>query len=244
MDGDPGSIRGSLIEKLSQKASLSQKVFDNTFSVFGRLKEVLHEMSSEIDDALEEEGKDEVKIEYRDRGKFEAQLQIAEDILIFSMHSNVFEFNREHIIWQNSYVRDNRDNSYCGIINIYNFLSDSFKYNRSADEGYLIGRIFVNREMQYFVEGKRQISMRHNNFGTQRIDRDALLNIVGTQTISKESLINIIETAMDYAVDFDLLVPPYDTVKVVTVDQLNTKIENSKIQTGKRLGYKFCSDDI
>ena len=38
MDGDPGSIRGSLIEKLSQKASLSQKVFDNTFSVFGRLK--------------------------------------------------------------------------------------------------------------------------------------------------------------------------------------------------------------
>ena len=164
MDGDPGSIRGSLIEKLSQKASLSQKVFDNTFSVFGRLKEVLHEMSSEIDDALEEEGKDEVKIEYRDRGKFEAQLQIAEDILIFSMHSNVFEFNREHIIWQNSYVRDNRDNSYCGIINIYNFLSDSFKYNRSADEGYLIGRIFVNREMQYFVEGKRQISMKHNNF--------------------------------------------------------------------------------
>ena len=29
-----------------------------------------------------------------------------------------------------------------------------------------------------------------------------------------------------------------------TVDQLNTKIENSKMQTGKRLGYKFCSDDI
>lgn len=52
MDGDPGSIRGSLIEKLSQKASLSQKVFDNTFSVFGRLKEVLHEMSSEIDLSL------------------------------------------------------------------------------------------------------------------------------------------------------------------------------------------------
>ena len=127
-------------------------------------------------------------------------------------------------------MRDNKANSYCGMINIYNFLSDSFKYNRSADEGYLIGRLFVNREKQYFVEGKRQISMRHNNFGTQ--------------TISKESLINIIETAMDYAVDFDLLVPPYDTVKVVTVDQLNTKIENSKMQTGKRLGYKFNSDDI
>ena len=212
MDGDPGSIRNGIIEKLSNKASLNQQVFDNTFSVFGNLKEVLHEMSSEIDDALE------------------AQLQIADDILIFSMHSNVFEFNREHIIWQNSYVRQARENSYCGMINIYNFLSDSFRYNRSADEGYLIGRIFINREMQYFVEGKRQISMRHNSFGTQRIDRAALLNII--------------ENAIDYTVDFDLLVPPYDAVKVVTVDQLNTKIENSKMQTGKRLGYKFNSDDI
>lgn len=230
MDGDPGSIRGSLIEKLSQKASLSQKVFDNTFSVFGRLKEVLHEMSSEIDDALEEEGKDEVKIEYRDRGKFEAQLQIAEDILIFSMHSNVFEFNREHIIWQNSYVRDHKENSYCGIINIYNFLADSFKYNRNGDEGYLVGRIFINHENQYFVEGKRQVSLRHNSFGTRRIDREAIMDIV--------------EAAIDYVLDFDLLVPPYDTVKVVTVDQLNTKIENSKMQTGKRMGYKFNSDDI
>ena len=229
MDDIPGSIRNGLIDKLSEKASLNQKVFDNTFSVFGHLKEVLHEMASEIDDILDEEDK-EVKIEYRDRGKFEAQLQIADDILIFSMHSNVFEFNRDHIIWQNSYVRDERKNSYCGMINIYNFLSDSFKYNRSVDEGYLIGRIFVNREMQYFVEGKRQISMRHNNFGTQAIDRRALIDIV--------------ETAMDYAIDFDLLVPPYDAVKLVTVDQLNTKIENSKLQTGKRLGYKFNSDDV
>ena len=62
--------------------------------------------------------------------------------------------------------------------------------------------------------------------------------------IDRAALLNIIENAIDYTVDFDLLVPPYDAVKVVTVDQLNTKIENSKMQTGKRLGYKFNSDDI
>ncbi len=230
MDGDPSPSLEALIGKLSDKSALTQTVFDNTLHVFGRLKELLHELSSELDDALEQRGHEDVRIEYRDRGKFEAQLHVAEDILIFSMHSNIFEFNREHIIWQNSYVAQDKANSYCGIINIYNFLADSFKYNRSADEGYLIGRIFVNRQMQYFVEGKRQISMRHNNFGTQTIDREALQNIV--------------EAAIDYAVDFDLLVPQYDTVKVVTVDQLNTKIENSKLQTGKRLGYKFNSDDI
>ena len=223
-------LRSKILDTIIRKSTLKQRVFDNTFAAFNELKETLFEMASEMDDELDGKLDRRVRLEYRDRGKFEAQLQIADDILIFSMHSNVFEFNREHIIWQNSYVQQARENSYCGMINIYNFLSDSFRYNRSADEGYLIGRIFINREMQYFVEGKRQISMRHNSFGTQRIDRAALLNII--------------ENAIDYTVDFDLLVPPYDAVKVVTVDQLNTKIENSKMQTGKRLGYKFNSDDI
>ena len=229
MDGDPG-LKAKIAENLIRKSNLQQRIYDNTFAVFNELKETLHEMASEMNETLDEQLDKRVRIEYRDRGKFEAQIQVAGDILIFSMHTNVFEFNREHIIWQNSYVQQARENSYCGMINIYNFLSDSFRYNRSADEGYLIGRIFINREMQYFVEGKRQISMRHNSFGTQRIDRAALLNII--------------ENAIDYTVDFDLLVPPYDAVKVVTVDQLNTKIENSKMQTGKRLGYKFNSDDI
>lgn len=80
------------------------------------------------------------------------------------------------------------------------------------------------------MEGKRQMSLRHNNFGTQAIDKAALLNIV--------------EIAVTYSLEFDLLVPPYDAVKIVSVDQMNTKIENSKMQTGKRLGYKFNSDDI
>lgn len=229
MDGDPG-LKAKIAENLIRKSNLQQKIYDNTFAVFNELKETLHEMASEMNETLDEQLDKRVRIEYRDRGKFEAQIQVAGDILIFSMHTNVFEFNREHIIWQNSYVRDHKENSYCGIINIYNFLADSFKYNRNGDEGYLVGRIFINHENQYFVEGKRQVSLRHNSFGTRRIDREAIMDIV--------------EAAIDYVLDFDLLVPPYDTVKVVTVDQLNTKIENSKMQTGKRMGYKFNSDDI
>ena len=230
MDGDPGAaVNAAILSKISGKSALNQQVFDNTFSVFNALKETLHEMSSELDDRLEEMGH-EVKIEYRDRGKFEAQLQVADDILIFSMHSNVFEFNREHIIWQNSYVRDNKANSYCGMINIYNFLSDSFKFNRNADEGYLIGRIFINRERRYFVEGKQQTSMRAMNFGKAEIDREAL--------------IAILEPAIWFALNFDLLMPPYEENKRVTVDQFNTKMDNSKFVTGKRLGYDFEVEDI
>lgn len=229
MDGDPG-LRQEIIDTLGSKSNLKQKVFDNTFTVFNELKEALHEMSSELNDATEEILDKRIKIEYRDRGKFEAQLQVAGDMLIFNMHTNVFEFNREHAIWQNPYVRDNKANAYCGVINIYDFLADSFKFNRNSDEGYLIGRLFINREMQYFVEGKRQDSLRHDAFGSRKIDKGALVEIV--------------ETAIRYSLDFDLLVPPYDAVKVVSVDQLNTKIENSKMQTGKRLDYEFRTDDI
>ena len=223
-------LRSKILETIVAKSTLKQKIFDNTFSVFNELKDVLFEMASEMDDALEGRLDRRVRLEYRDRGKFEAQLQIATDLLIFQMHTDIFEFDSNHVIWQNPYVQTDRSNSYCGVINIYNFLSDSFKYNRNADEGYMIGRIFINRERCYFVEGKRQTSVRAISFGKSEIDRDAL--------------IAILESAINYAVNFDLLVPPYEQSKRVTVDQFNTKMDNSKFVTGKRLDYDFNVDDI
>ncbi|WP_294591411.1 hypothetical protein [uncultured Rikenella sp.] len=226
----PAGKREQIVETLKTKSVLLQQIFDNTQQVFGQLKEILQEYAVEVNEQLEGASDRRIKLEYRDRGKFEAQLQMAGDILIFSMHTNVFQFERENIIWQNSYVKQDKQNAYCGVINIYNFLSDSFRYNRSADEGYLVARIFINRDFQYMVEGKRQVTYRHDNFGQGAITPDALTEII--------------ENTMAYTLDFDLLVPPYDTVKLVTVDQMNTKIENSKLQTGKRMGYQFRSDDV
>ena len=146
------------------------------------------------------------------------------------MHTDVFAFDANHIIWQNNYLQQNRENAYTGVINIYNFLSDSLKYNRNADEGYLIGRIFINREKCFWVEGKRQTLVRPMAFGNRKIDREAL--------------VSIIETAINYALNFDLLMPPYEENIRVTVDQFNSKLDNSKFTTGKRLSYDFSMDDI
>ena len=190
-------LRKKILETIVSKSTLKQKVFDNTFATFNDLKETLLEMASEMDDQLDGLLDRRVRLEYRDRGKFEAQIQ---------------------------------DNSYCGVINIYNFLSDSFKFNRNADEGYLIGRIFINREKCYFVEGKQQTSMRPMQFGKAEID--------------SEALVRILESAIYYALNFDLLLPSYDDNKRVTVDQFNTILDNSKFVTGKRLGYDFDVDDI
>ncbi|MFG6354299.1 MAG: hypothetical protein K1V69_02660 [Alistipes sp.] len=224
------TLREKILETIVRKSTLKQSVFDNTFSTFNELKDTLFEMASEMDDQLDGRLDRRVRIEYRDRGKFEAQLQVASDLLIFQMHTDVFEFDANHIIWQNAYVQSDTANSYCGVINVYNFLSDSFKYNRNADEGYLIGRIFINREKCFWVEGKRQTIARPMAFGQRRIDREALVEIV--------------EAAVNYAINFDLLTPPYEENKRVTVDQFNTKLDNSKFVTGKRISYDFSTDDI
>ena len=214
---------------LKTKSILKQKIFDNTYKTFVMLKEILSEVASEYSPLLTEIDQ-RVTVEYTDRGMFEAQLKVAGDMLVFSMFTNAFEFDRNHTIWKNSYVTENPYSSICGMISIYNFLNDSFRYNRAADLGYLIARIFINREYYFFVEGKQQMNNWVNHFGTT--------------AISRQTLRDIVESAILYTLNFDLLVPPYDSVKIISLEQMNSKIESSRFQTGKRLGFTFNSDDV
>jgi hypothetical protein len=226
-ESDP--LRDNILQTLKGKVLEKQRVYDNTFEIFQLVKEVLHELASEMNEELQGIDK-RVKLEYRDRGQYEAEIRVAGDILVFSMHSNVFQFDRGHIIWKTSYAKQDAMNTYCGMINIYNFLTDSFRFNRLDDLGYLVGRIFINKDSHYFVEGKRQMNFTCHNFGNGVIDRNSVRQIA--------------ETAIQYSLNFDLLVPPYDAAKIVSVGQINNKIEDSKIQTGKRLGFQFNSDDV
>jgi hypothetical protein len=218
-----------IIGTLKDKSLLKQKVYDNTFESYCILKDILKSLSKEVNASLG--GIDSrVRLEYTDRSNFDAQIKVAGDILLFSMHSNIFQFDREHPAWKTPYIQKNKYNAYSGIINIYNFLADSFRYSRLDDLGYLIARIFINHEKQYFVEGKRQMGMLFTNYGSEEI--------------SRQSLQLIISTAIQYSMEFDLLVPPYDTVKIATVGQAEAKIQHSRVITGKRLGFQFNSDDV
>lgn len=212
------------------KTNLKQEVYRNTVSSFVVLKQVLKELADDYREKLKDKVDDAVLPVFQEKGLFEAEFRIGGDLLIFSMHSNVFVFNREHPIWQLDYIKASPVNAYCGVFSIYNFLADSFKYNRMEDLGYLIARIFVNRENHFFVEGKRQSSELVKDFASDELN--------------KENLKEILETAIQYAVDFDLLVPPYDQVKIANVEQMHAEINHSRIQTGKRLGFKFNSDDV
>jgi hypothetical protein len=218
-----------IISTIKEKSILKQKVFDNTLETFFVIKDVLKNLSKDVNSSLS--GLDSrIKLEYTDRSNFDAQIKVAGDILLFSMHSNIFQFDREHPAWKTAYIQKNKYNAYSGVINIYNYLADSFRYSRLDDLGYLIGRIFINHEKQYFVEGKRQMGMLFTNYGSEEIN--------------SQSLQLIITSAIQYALEFDLLVPPYDTVKIATVGQAEAKIQHSKVITGKRLGFQFNSDDV
>ena len=218
------------LQSIVEKSNVKQLVYDNTLASFNQLKEVLKEIVDEYREKLSDKVAPEVLPVFQEKGPFEAEFKLAGDLLVFSMHSNVFVFNREHPVWKIPYVKEKPLNAYCGIIHIYNFLSDSFKYNRLQDLGYLIARVFVNQENHFFVEGKRQSSDLVKDFVSDKMN--------------KKVWRQILETAIQYAVNFDLLVPPYDEVKIASVEQMKEEISHAKIKTGKRLGFKFNSDDI
>ena len=67
-------LRSKILDTIIRKSTLKQRVFDNTFAAFNELKETLFEMASEMDDELDGKLDRRVRLEYRDRGKFEAQL--------------------------------------------------------------------------------------------------------------------------------------------------------------------------
>lgn len=218
------------LESIVVKSNVKQAVYKNTLEAFSLLKEALRELVEEYSAKLKGKVIDEALPTFHEKGPFEAEFRLAADMLLFSMHSNVFVFNREHPVWKTEYVKTEPLNSYCGIINIYNFLSDSFKYNRMQDLGYLIARIFINRESHFFVEGKRQSG--------------ELVKDFKNDIMSKENIKQILDTSIKYAIEFDLLVPPYDQVKIASVEQMKEEIFHAKMKTGKRVGFKFNSDDI
>jgi len=216
-----------LFSGLRKKAAFKQEVYRNTLLTFRLFKSVLAEMAEEYRQKFRTDPL-QIPFEYRDKGEFEAELRFGGDVLIFTMHTNVFEFSRDHEVMKTSYIHENTSRSYCGLIMIFNFLADSFKYNRMNDLGYMIGRIFVNNENHYFVEGKREVGQLYNNFQSS--------------VITRESVRLILESAIRYTCNFDLLTPPYDALKMITVSDIQSTLDNMKMTTGKRLGFRFQGD--
>lgn len=221
-------LKKSLKELVFSKSELKQGVYNSTKEAFEMFRAIGRDLLSLFQQQSRAEAR-EVAFEFADRGDFEFEIKFGGDILLFMLHTNVFEFSRDHQVMKSQYVRDDPRRSYCGVIHVYNFLADSFSYERDNDLGYLIGRIFVNSEKHYFIEGKRELGMLYSNFGTAQI--------------TTESVQQIVESAIEYTTNFDLLTPPFDEVKVVSVGEMRSNLDKKSLVTGKRVGFRFQADE-
>lgn len=222
------TTRELILQLLKEKASHKQDVYYRTQVAFDLLRQVIKSVAEELKPLAAKIDK-RLVVEYVNKNEFEAELRVAGDVLIFHMHTNVFEFDTSHQVWRSAYVKQDPTRSFCGMINVYNFLADSFKYQRANDLGYLVARIFLNSEDHYFVEGKRQLGFLYNDFANA--------------VLTKEDLRKIVESTIVYCLNFDLFTPPFEEMKVVTLAQvLEESSMMTSIKTGKRLGFRFQAD--
>ena len=216
-----------ILNKLASKASLKQAIYRSTAEVFGSMKGVLSKIAAKL--YQDYNTKDpSVEVSYKEINQFESHLKFSGDMLMISMHSNIFNFTTGHSILQSEYVKNDENLGYCGVIYIHNFLADSIKYNRLSDEGSLIARVLINKEKHFLVEGEGTLGFLYDDFSA---------NMVSEVIIS-----DILERAMLICLNSDLLLPPFAQVKDVTLHQKQSLIAASGYPTGKRLGYLFNSE--
>jgi hypothetical protein len=216
----------SIVSSLKEKTTHKLKVLNETKKQFAGLKSEAKKLSSELCGELE--CVENVNVKFTEKGPFQAELKFGEDVAIFFMHNDVFEFDSSHRVRKASYVSDNPMNAYCGMISVFNFLHTSFEMKRMSDTGYLIARIFINHEGQFFVEGKKQLGFLFNDFGQKVLDESTLQSIV--------------MTIVEYCQEFDLHVPPFNSMSEVQVGQMINISNQINVKTGKRLGFRFSSE--
>ncbi len=212
-----------ITQLLLQKSATKQLVYRNTLVSFTQLKEVIKEIASHLNESVQPIDKS-VEVKYFEKSEFEVHLKFSGDTLVFMMHTNIFDFDQHHYIHNMPYVKEDPLREFCGMIQIYNFLADSIKYNREGDIGYLVGRLFINKDNHFFIEGKRPLAFQFNDFGSNQI------NATNFEQIVLESI--------QYCINFDLLAPPLENMSFITLEQKNIMSHSSGMPTGKRLGFR------
>jgi hypothetical protein len=217
-----------LVEAIRVKSSLKQDVFATVRNVFDMFR---HRLANCIEECEGEVCKldERVRFSFKRKGEYEAEIVFGGEALVFYQHSNVFQFDESNSLWKSSYLKADESRSYVGVIYVYNFLADSLRYGRREDIGYLIARIFVNREGHFLVQGKGDLGTKYSDFVNQ--------------TISEDAVLSIIESCIRFALDFDLFVPPYDAVRTMSIRDMQSMSEQVNLATGKRLGFRFSFDD-
>lgn len=215
-----------IVDLLVNRAAIKQDIADYSEEVLSHFRKAAE---NEIIEFKKQVKDPRVRLKVEDKGVHEFRVFIGSDVLVFQLHSNVFRLPDGHGLWQSEYFQQNDSNGYFAIINVYNFLAESFEQNRLNDLGYLLGRIYVNKDKHFMIEGEGQLGQM---FTSPYKD---MLNV--------KLIHHILRVFMVYAIEFDLITPPYEMVQEVSLIQIQTISSDLNIATGKRLGFKFSAED-
>jgi hypothetical protein len=219
----PADRLDQIFEGLKQKSTAKQAIFRNTQAAFDCLRLVTQELVVELARKLTALDAS-VIIEYRPINEMEYHIKFSGDLLVFVMHSNVVTFNDDYGPMNSAYVNADFRRRFFGHIMAYNFMADSIKYQRLNDPGYLVGRLLVNIDNHYYLEGVQQLELPNNDMSDNLITTEAMRLFV--------------ESAMIAAVNNDLIAPPLPEIQKISVKQ---KLENQQVSRGSKVGFSFSA---
>ncbi|GAA3933341.1 hypothetical protein [Hymenobacter algoricola] len=220
----PADRLDQIFEGLKQKSIAKQAIFRNTLEAFALLRQVSQELVVELSRKLSLLDSS-VLIEYRPVNDMEFHIKFSGDLLVFVMHSNIVTFAEDYGPMGSKYVEQDFRRRFFGHIMAYNFMADSIKYQRLNDPGYLVGRLLINIENHYYLEGVQQLELPDNDMADNLLTPDMLRLFV--------------ESAMIAAVNNDLIAPPMQDIQKISVKQ---KLENQQVSRGSKVGFSFYTE--
>ena len=169
-----------------------------------------------------------VIVKFKDKSTNEFWIQFGGDLLIFSLHTNIFTYENTHSIYQTSYIKEDPSRAYFAEIEVFNFLNDSVKYGRYSDVGELVARIFINKDNKFLVDGAGAMGV--------------LFKDLPNQLFTPQLIETLIEKCIVQCVEYELWVPPFQEVRYLQLGAIIEKNGNIPHPTSKRLGYVIDKD--
>jgi hypothetical protein len=208
---------------LENKSTAKQITYKKLIAAFDILAKEGKRVAGELKKKIKPHTDHDVTVDFKRVNDHEFQFKLAGDLLIFVLHTNIVTFDDDHEVMKNPYIKENEINRYFGQIMIYNFMSDSIKYNRVNDPGYLLARLLINHDGRYIVEGEGKMGV--------------VFSEISPAPITESDLNILVKLALTLAIENDLITPPYPQVKSITLYQ---KLEKTQeLGAGAKIGFRM-----
>ena len=209
-------------QMLESKSAAKQITFKKLLSAFESLAKEARNVIGELKKKVKP-GDQDVTVDFKRINDHEFQLKLAGDMLVFVLHTNIVTFEDTHDVMKDPYILQKEINKYFGQIMIYNFMSDSIKFHRVNDPGYLLARLLINHEGRYIIEGEGKLGV--------------VFSHISETFITDDDLNILVKLALTLAIENDLMAPPYPQVKFITLYQ---KLEKTQeLGAGQKIGFRM-----